>query len=144
MWTDFPLLLAQDEAPPPNIGAPSVSDQTGDAQSLSDPNAGGTSAGAPAEPGNPYMPLFMLLAVGLMFVFLMGGGRREKKKKAAMLAALGKGDEVQTIGGQRGTVVQVKDDEVILKVDENTNTRIRFAKSAIQTVLESKNGEESK
>src|SRR5690606_1563794 len=107
-------------------------------QPLGDPNA------APEAP-NPFgAGFFMLLAVMLIFIFLMCGGRREKKKRAAMLAALGKGDRVQTIGGIRGTVLEIKDDEVTLNVDENSNARMRFASSAIQSVLESKNGDEAK
>jgi len=144
MWTDLPLLLAQNDAPPPSIGAPTADQTAGEGSSLNDPNAGGAAGGGGAG-GSPFGPGFiMLLAVMLLFVFLMGGGRREKKKRAAMIAAMGKGDKVQTIGGIRGTVVEVKDDEVVLKVDENANTRLRFATSAVQSVLESKNGESEK
>jgi len=53
-----------------------------------------------------------------------------------MLAALKKGDKVQTAGGILGTVVEVRDSEVVVKVDENANTRLRFARSAIQAVLD--------
>jgi preprotein translocase subunit YajC len=45
---------------------------------------------------------------------------------------------VQTIGGVIGTIVEVKDAEVVVKIDETTNTKIRFARSAIQQVLEDK------
>ena len=51
------------------------------------------------------------------------------------MASLAKGSKVQTIGGILGTVVEVRDDELIVKVDENSNTRLRFAKSAVTTVL---------
>jgi preprotein translocase YajC subunit len=42
---------------------------------------------------------------------------------------------VQTIGGIVGVVTDVRENEVVVKVDNNTNTRITFAKSAVQTVL---------
>jgi len=62
-------------------------------------------------------------------------GRKEKKKKAAMMANLAKNAKVQTVGGIIGTVVELKNDEVVLKVDESGHTRIRFARSAVQQVL---------
>jgi len=51
-----------------------------------------------------------------------------------MLEALKKGDRVVSIGGIRGTVVSVKDQTVVLKVDDNT--KLEFTKSAISTVVE--------
>ena len=41
------------------------------------------------------------------------------------------------------TVADVRDDEVIVKVDDATNTRIHFMKSAVQQVLKSAAGEPS-
>ena len=46
-----------------------------------------------------------------------------------MISKLKKGDEVITTGGMHGTVINVKDKSVILKVDENVT--IEFQKSAI-------------
>ena len=51
------------------------------------------------------------------------------------MSAIKKHDRVQTIGGVIGAIVEVKPDEVVLKVDESSNTRITFARSAIQQVL---------
>ena len=34
--------------------------------------------------------------------------------------------------GSRGTVVNVKEDEIVLKVDESTNTKVTFVRGAIQ------------
>jgi preprotein translocase subunit YajC len=53
-----------------------------------------------------------------------------------MLGQLKKGDRIQTIGGVLGTVVEARDTEVLVKVDESSNTKIRFARSAIHRVLE--------
>jgi preprotein translocase YajC subunit len=60
---------------------------------------------------------------------------QNKKQKEAkkMLEGLRKGDRIVTIGGLRGTVVSVKDDAVILKVDDNT--KLEYSKSAVATVL---------
>jgi len=48
-----------------------------------------------------------------------------------MVQTLGKNDRVRTIGGIIGTVVDIKDDEITLKVDESNNTKIKVAPSAI-------------
>ena len=48
-----------------------------------------------------------------------------------MVQSLGKNDRVRTIGGIIGTVVDIKGDEITLKVDESTNTKIKIVSSAI-------------
>ena len=48
-----------------------------------------------------------------------------------MVQTLEKNDKVRTIGGIMGTVMEVKGDEVVLKVDEANNTKIRVISSAI-------------
>ncbi len=108
---------------------------------------GGAATGAPgsapaAGGGAQQSPLFgpsFLLIIGGLFVFMiltqMMGGRKEKKKRAEMLAGIKRHDKVQTVGGIIGTVAEVRDDELVLRVDESSNTKIRFARSAVQQVL---------
>lgn len=48
-----------------------------------------------------------------------------------MVASLQRNDRVRTIGGILGTVVDVRDDEIVLKVDESNNTKIRISPNAI-------------
>jgi len=48
---------------------------------------------------------------------------------------------VQTIGGILGTVIEAREGDVLLKVDESSNTKIRFARSAIHRVLEEEKSE---
>ncbi len=61
---------------------------------------------------------------------------KEKKKRAQLLNALAKGDKVQTIGGIIGNVVEIRDNEIVVKIDENNNTKMKFARSAIQNKIE--------
>ena len=78
---------------------------------------------------------FPLLMMAVVFYFLLIRPQsREKKRRAEMIAAVKKNDRVITTGGIVGTVVSVKDDEVTLKVDESSNTKITFTRSAIQRV----------
>lgn len=95
-------------------------------------------SGAGASPasglfGNMFLPI--MIGVLLLMVFTtMSSGRRQKKERAALMDSLGKHDRVQTSGGIIGTIMEMSDDSVVLRVDEASNTRIRFAKSAILQV----------
>lgn len=121
------------------------------AQATSDALSGGTTPAQPPQTGTPgptgpgaaqpgpgmFGPLmFITLFMVVIIFFQIMGARREKKKRDTLLSALKKGDKVLTIGGQIGTVDQVKDTEVILRVDENSNARARFTRSAIQQIIE--------
>lgn len=99
--------------------------------------AQGTPAtGSPAPAPGLSQMLFPLLLMGAVFYFLLIRPQSaEKKRREAMLSALKKNDRVVTAGGILGTVLHVKDDEVTLKVDESSNTKITFTRSAIQRVL---------
>lgn len=77
----------------------------------------------------------LLLMLGVFFWFLTRSQKRERQKFENMLSALKRNDRVVTIGGIFGTVVEVRDTEVVLKVDESNNIKIRFARSAIKEVL---------
>jgi preprotein translocase subunit YajC len=48
-----------------------------------------------------------------------------------MVQSLSKNDKIQTIGGIIGTVVDIKEDEITLKIDESNNTKIKILRSAI-------------
>jgi preprotein translocase subunit YajC len=63
------------------------------------------------------------------------GGRREKKKFEAMMSSIKKNDQVRTVGGIIGSVVEVKPDVVVLKIDENSNTKITVVRSKIEAVM---------
>ena len=96
-------------------------------------------AGAPAGPpaGGSGFQMMLPLLFGLMIFMVvtsMMSGRKEKKKRAELMAGLKRRDKVQTIGGVIGTIAEIKSDEVVLKVDHGSNTRIRFARSAIPQV----------
>jgi len=82
----------------------------------------------------------LLLALGVFWVFIMRGQRKERQKQADMLANLKRGDRVQTIGGVLGTIVDVRDQEVVLKVDETNNVKMRFNRAAVKEVLSTSEG----
>ncbi len=92
-----------------------------------------------APPGGGYTWLLPMIAIGFLFYFLLiRPQQREQGKRRSMLDALKKNDRVVTIGGIYATVtnVQRESDEVTLRIDEATNTKIRVAVSAIARVLD--------
>lgn len=142
----IPLVLADDDAPPTTTGTPTTPPTTG---------ADGTPAVGPdgkplgptgdqQSPGGPGSMMFILLIAGAFMFMLMMGGRRDKKKRANLIASLKKGDKVQTIGGIIGTLVEVRDHQVVVKVDENSNTRMHFSREAIQGVIGDREGDSKK
>jgi|CXWL01.1.fsa_nt_gi preprotein translocase subunit YajC len=97
-----------------------------------------TSRPAAPAPINPMFQYAPFIIFGLIFYFfLLRPNSKEKKRRQEQLSSIKKNDRAVTIGGIMGTVVSVKDDEVTLKVDESSNTKITFLKSAIQRVISS-------
>jgi preprotein translocase subunit YajC len=95
-----------------------------------------------AAEGNPsggmFTMLMPLLLIGMLFYFMLI--RPEKRKQAdvqRMQQGLKKNDRVLTIGGIIGVVVNTQQgsDEVTLRVDDTTNTRLRVVRSAISRIL---------
>ena len=90
-------------------------------------------------PGGGMLTMLMpLLLIGVLFYFMLI--RPEKRKQAdvqRMQQGLKKNDRVLTIGGIIGVVVNTQQgsDEVTLRVDDTTNTRIRVVRSAISRIF---------
>ena len=98
----------------------------------------------PAPPIAEFLksPLTLVLIVALvMMLFMSKSKRSEEKKRKDMLGTLKKGDEIQTIGGIIGKVVEAREDRVLVKVDETANTKIWFSRNAIHRVLEEEKAE---
>jgi preprotein translocase subunit YajC len=81
----------------------------------------------------PTMPFIVLIVV--FFWMTTRSRKRQEREKQDMLGAMKRGDRVQTIGGILGNVVEVREDRILLKVDEGNNTKVWFARSAIHRVL---------
>ena len=93
--------------------------------------AGGAKGGASPN----FMFFGLILMMGVFFFVMMRGNRSQRKKKEAMLSAMKKNDRVMTIGGVIGTIIAVKENEVVLKVDEASNTKMTFIRRAVQQVI---------
>ena len=78
------------------------------------------------------LALPILFFVALYFLMIVPNQRKQKKWQN-MLAELKAGDRVTTNGGIRGTIITVKDDVVILRVQPD-GVKLEFAKQAIAAV----------
>lgn len=81
------------------------------------------------------LPAFLMAMVVFMFLSARSQKKREKRERETMFAGLARSDRVLTVGGIVGTVLSVKETEVVLKVDESNNTKMTFVKTSIQRVL---------
>lgn len=75
--------------------------------------------------------IFLALMFVLMYMILFRGPRKKQQQHKQMVQSLTKNDRVQTIGGIIGTVVDIKEDEITLKIDESNNTKIKILRTAI-------------
>lgn len=82
---------------------------------------------------SPFIPVIGMMLI--FWFFMMRGNKREQRKYQDMLANMKRNDRIQTIGGVLGTVVDVKGDEIVVKVDEANNVKMRFVRSAIKHVF---------
>ena len=81
-------------------------------------------------------PLALIIPLMLVFFyFSTTSKRKQEKERKALLDSMKRGDRVQTIGGILGTIVEVRDSEIVVKVDESNNTKIKFARSAVSKVV---------
>jgi preprotein translocase subunit YajC len=109
------------------------------------PTTQGAATATPPKPWwvdlvfGPFAPLMALLLI--VMVFNLRGKKNEQRQREEMLGGMKRGDRIQTIGGVLGTVVDVRDNEVVVKVDESSNTKMTFIRTAIHRVLTEKKAE---
>jgi preprotein translocase subunit YajC len=78
----------------------------------------------------------MVIFVGFFYFFIVRPQNKKRKETENMLNSMKKGDKIVTIGGMHGKVVSVKDNEIVVRVSDNTE--ISFEKSAIARVVSDK------
>jgi preprotein translocase subunit YajC len=69
----------------------------------------------------------------VLYFLMIAPNQKKQKKWQEMLGQLKSGDRVTTNGGIRGTVLTVKDDVVIVRVQPD-GVKLEFVKSAIAAV----------
>lgn len=81
-----------------------------------------------------FLPFLIMFAV--FYFLLIRPQQKRQKQRNQMLNELKKGDKVITIGGLHGTIAELTDDTVVLRV--NDVTKLTFDRSAVNTVVDKK------
>ena len=90
--------------------------------------------GAEAAPtGGLLSPLIMLVAMFAIMYFMMIRPENKRKKEAEeMRSSIRKGDSITTIGGIIGTVVDVKENNIVIETSAD-QVRMELAKWAVSS-----------
>ncbi|RJX41398.1 preprotein translocase subunit YajC [Paenibacillus pinisoli] len=84
--------------------------------------------------GNIWQLIWPFILMFAVFYFLLIRPQQKKQKqRTAMLNQIKKGDKITTIGGLHGTVVELTDDTVVIRV--NDTTKMTFERSAVNTIV---------
>ncbi|MGM9551414.1 MAG: preprotein translocase subunit YajC [Clostridia bacterium] len=78
--------------------------------------------------------IYLVIMVAIFYFLLIRPQKKREKETRRMLNDMRKGDEVVTIGGIMGNIVNIKDDSVVIETGAN-KTKITFERSAIKSVL---------
>jgi len=79
----------------------------------------------PTGQPNPIMNLVPLVLIFVIFYFmLIRPQKKQQQEHKKMLEGIAKNDEIVTSGGIHGTVINVKDKTVIVRIDENVKMEI--------------------
>ena len=76
--------------------------------------------------------LMLLVMVGVFYFMLIRPENKRKKVAEQMRSSVKNGDQITTIGGITGTVVDVKSDKFVVETGAD-QVRIEFAKWALST-----------
>jgi preprotein translocase subunit YajC len=90
----------------------------------------------PHEPPSMLPQLVMFGIIGAIFYFLiLRPQQAQEKARRAMLEAVKRRDRVVTTGGIFGTVAEVEKDEIVLKISDGPDVKVRMRRSAVAEVL---------
>ncbi|MHC4914223.1 MAG: preprotein translocase subunit YajC [Planctomycetota bacterium] len=135
---------AEPAAAPADAGAPAAP-----APSEGDGTSTGTQQPPPAPTEAPprqdtFMPIILMVGVVLLFYFMIM--RPQKKREQARRDMIGKlktGNKVITASGIIGEVVELSDQDVVIKIDPRKDVRMRVRRAAIAGLAGDPASEES-
>ena len=91
-----------------------------------------TDTGVPAGAGMGSTIIMLVLMLAIFYFMLIRPENKRKKEAEHMRSSVKKGDQITTIGGVIGTVVDVKENNIVLETSAD-QVRIEFAKWAISS-----------
>lgn len=74
------------------------------------------------------LPLVMIV----MILMTSQAGKKDRKRREEMMKSLKRQDKVVTAGGIIGTIIEMNDDEVVLRVEEG---KLRVSRASVSSVL---------
>ena len=87
---------------------------------------------APAGLGGMTSIIMIVVMIGVMYFLMIRPENKRKKEAEQMRSDMKVGDEITTIGGICGKVVQVKDDKFVIETGAD-QVRIEFVKWALSS-----------
>ena len=85
--------------------------------------------------GEPFGFVFMMAAmIGIFYFLLIRPQQKQRRERERMLASLKRGDRVVTTGGLYGTITQLGEQTVTLRVADQV--RLEFERGAVGRVVE--------
>lgn len=77
------------------------------------------------QAANPIMNLVPLILIFVIFYFMLIRPQKQREKEQKkMLGSLSKNDEVVTTSGIHGTIVNLKDKTITLRIDDNVKVEM--------------------
>jgi preprotein translocase subunit YajC len=73
-----------------------------------------------------------VLMFAIFYFLLIRPQQKKQKQRTSMLSALKKGDKIVTVGGLHGTIEEIADDTVVVKV--NDVTKLTFDRASVNNV----------
>lgn len=79
-----------------------------------------------------FLPILLIFVI--FYLLLILPQQRKQKQHASMINSLKKGDQILTSSGMYGTVVDVKEQKIVLKIADEV--KIEIIKSAVAAVID--------
>ena len=86
--------------------------------------------------GNPmmqFLPL-MIIMFAVMYFLILRPQKQKEKKRQEMISNVRKQDRIVTAGGVHGVVTSVKEHEIIVRIDDAKDVKIKIDKSAVTSI----------
>ncbi len=104
--------------------------------------AEGTPGDAPPPAGSMWSSMIPFILIFVIFYFLLlRPQRRQQRERQEMISNLKKDDHVLTSGGLYGIVVSIKDDRVVLRIDERNDIRVEVRRDAVAGLVKASGAE---
>ena len=81
-----------------------------------------------------FLPILLIFVI--FYLLLILPQQKKQKQHANMINSLKKGDQIVTSSGMYGTIADVKEQKIVLKIADEV--KIEIVKSAVATVIDRK------